>query len=323
MLPLLSSFEKAIVVTHSQSPCGFRMDESSSFEICDAAHATDQRIFYCSVCCFGYCSACWNQQLPHRRTLRGQPHIKTDLEVARKVKSVLSPSADDETQERLFEADGHTAWFGIDRSNDETLVFRDFGRYADLLDETSKDCVSDTDSTWSLDGFSRETRDRRTPSLVSFVGQTGAGKSTIIRLLIEFNSRAAWKYGAPVVGAPNAEIPASEDVHLYLDPTTAMSLAPILYADCEGLQGGEREPLGAKFKASRAMNSPVTQARYSSERVLSWATSKETKSREFAVSQLYPRLLYTFSDVIVFVLRNPRYERSALFFGPLADCYAG
>lgn len=30
------------------------------------------------------------------------------------------------------------------------------------------------------------------------------------------------------------------------------------------------------------------------------------RKREFAVSQLYPRVLYTFSDVVVFVLRNPR-----------------
>ncbi|KAL2679358.1 hypothetical protein Neosp_010132 [[Neocosmospora] mangrovei] len=34
--------------------------------------------------------------------------------------------------------------------------------------------------------------------------------------------------------------------------------------------------------------------------------------REFSVTQLYPRLLYTFSDVVVFVLRNPRAFESTL-----------
>lgn len=43
-----------------------------------------------------------------------------------------------------------------------------------------------------------------------------------------------------------------------------------------------------------------------SEREIKWATTSETQSRQFWVTQLYPRLLYTFSDVIVFVLRNPR-----------------
>lgn len=46
--------------------------------------------------------------------------------------------------------------------------------------------------------------------------------------------------------------------------------------------------------------------RHGSERDIVWAVTPETKKREYAVTQLYPRLLYTFSDVVVFVLRNPR-----------------
>lgn len=37
-----------------------------------------------------------------------------------------------------------------------------------------------------------------------------------------------------------------------------------------------------------------------------WADTPQTQKREFAVGNLYPRILYTFSDVVVFVLRNPR-----------------
>lgn len=44
----------------------------------------------------------------------------------------------------------------------------------------------------------------------------------------------------------------------------------------------------------------------SESRRISWAKTPNTKKREYAVAQLYPRILYTFSDVVVFVLRNPR-----------------
>jgi hypothetical protein len=41
-------------------------------------------------------------------------------------------------------------------------------------------------------------------------------------------------------------------------------------------------------------------------RPLKWAVDAKQQSRQFSVSQLFPRLLYTFSDVIVFVLREVR-----------------
>ncbi|KAJ4318374.1 hypothetical protein N0V84_006883 [Fusarium piperis] len=42
------------------------------------------------------------------------------------------------------------------------------------------------------------------------------------------------------------------------------------------------------------------------------ASTPAVKKREFSVTQLYPRLLYSFSDVVVFVLRNPRAFESTL-----------
>jgi energy-coupling factor transporter ATP-binding protein EcfA2 len=161
--------------------------------------------------------------------------------------------------------------------------------------------------------------DARTPCLVSFVGQTGAGKSALIKLIIGLNTRRGPEntletFPSPVVGIPGHHIPTSEDVHLYLDPPTATSEAPVLYADCEGLDGGEIEPLGTTIRKRKRSSIPQTnnsdessfRARYNSERVLAWADSSLRRTRHFAVSNLYPRLLFTFSDVIVFVLRNPR-----------------
>jgi energy-coupling factor transporter ATP-binding protein EcfA2 len=168
-----------------------------------------------------------------------------------------------------------------------------------------------------VDGTSA-TRDTRTPSLVSFVGQTGAGKSTLIKLLIDLSieaSDSAYNFRTPVIGSRGAHVPTSEDVHLYIDPTSWDGHSPILFADCEGLEGGEREPLGALYKKKRknektdgdASGSRLHKAaKIISQRELLWAHSQQA-GREFAVTNLYPRLLFTFSDSIVFVLKNPRY----------------
>jgi hypothetical protein len=128
-------------------------------------------------------------------------------------------------------------------------------------------------------------------------------------------------FPSPVTGATNDNIPTSGDVHLYSDPATYYSPRSILYADCEGLDGGENIPHGARFKqkdgipasGGRASSSDdphfrkkVRKAAHSYQRDIAWATTPDTRKREYAVTQLYPRLLYTFSDVVVFVLRNSK-----------------
>lgn len=41
-------------------------------------------------------------------------------------------------------------------------------------------------------------------------------------------------------------------------------------------------------------------------REITWACDKEKKSRQFVVENMYPRLLYTFSDIVVLVMRNAK-----------------
>lgn len=174
----------------------------------------------------------------------------------------------------------------------------------------------------------------------------GAGKSTLIKMLIDRldKNEGSSKFPSPVTSSNNDRVPTTGDVHLYADPESYNSKTPILYADCEGLDGGEAVPRGLRHRgkekdegtndmtsmmsatslgrsprpstASRASmfveshaKKRLKKSRHSSQRDIVWAVTPETKKREYAVTQLYPRLLYTFSDVVVFVLRNPRYER--------------
>lgn len=125
----------------------------------------------------------------------------------------------------------------------------------------------------------------------------------------KFSMHADSPFESPVVGSmKHDKSPTSGDVHLYADPETAYTRLPMLYADCEGLQGGEMEPAANKLR--RGIKSYPGQGKNffkGQPRPLVYAKSNsDARNREWAVKKVYPRLLYTFSDVIVFVLRNTR-----------------
>ncbi len=141
---------------------------------------------------------------------------------------------------------------------------------------------------------------------------------------MKVNSAAKARFPSPVVGSVNDNIPVSADVHLYADPHTISTDTPLLYADCEGLEGGESPPKTDQYKmqdrdpesgftrGSLSSPSPRTREKIVKKsnkvsRKISWAMGdKEKSKREYAVTELYPKVLYTFSDVVVFVLRNPK-----------------
>jgi hypothetical protein len=84
---------------------------------------------------------------------------------------------------------------------------------------------------------------------------------------------------------------------------------PILYADCEGLDAGEQPPVGSWSRRNKGSdrNRLVRKIANGKVHALEWATTDQTRTRQFAVTELYPRLLYTFSDAVVFVLRNAKF----------------
>ena len=128
-------------------------------------------------------------------------------------------------------------------------------------------------------------------------------------------------FETPLVGSVNDTTPVSADVHLYADPTTFFDQCPALFADCEGLEGGESTPRAEALReqvnlaGNTAPNSHRRRGQHVSRKI-SWALDDLRKStRQFAVGQLYPKLLFTFSDVVVFVLRNPKYVEAT--FSPI------
>ena len=225
--------------------------------------------------------------------------------MVRKLKAILHPSKKPQIIQRLHEEDESTKWFGVARDLTGRPNFEDYGRYAQLMSNISP----------------IESLGNRYPQLVSFIGVTNAGKSTLIKMLVQHeiegsNAEALSLFPSPVVGSVvNDTLPTSGDVHLYADPATHAEQLPILYADCEGFEGGERTPLGARSRR-RARSDPTKDDPLKLANVyarpIQWANSEESRQREYAVTALYPRLLYTFSDCVVFVLRNPKTFQSAV-----------
>lgn len=117
------------------------------------------------------------------------------------------------------------------------------------------------------------------------------------------------RMASPVTSSMNDFSPTTGDVHLYADPMSYHTSRPVLYADSEGLDGGEALPRGARHRTSQFVkrSRKLLKNRKITRRPVKWADNSK-KKREYTVMQLYPRLLYTFSEVVVFVLRNPRYE---------------
>ncbi|KAI1640601.1 hypothetical protein F4809DRAFT_397901 [Biscogniauxia mediterranea] len=273
---------------------------------CQTCGTTVERTFTCIQCNnLAFCEVCWPKWVLHVAGAvgwNGKPHEQADPVVVHRLRQILEPSRTEAEHEFELLEDQDTTWFGFGRDASGHPLLHDYGRFAAIMAETTTD-----------------EHGERYPQLASFIGETGAGKSTLIKLLIErqdLSSPEGSSYYSPVTSSNRDRISTTGDVHLYADPSTLYSNYPLLLVDCEGLSGGEAMPKQLRHNSQDPLRPGVDEyrpRRYSAPRRIEWAETPQTQKREFAVGQLYPRILYTFSDVVVFVLRNPRsFESSVL-----------
>ncbi|KAI1264025.1 hypothetical protein F5Y18DRAFT_418041 [Xylariaceae sp. FL1019] len=270
---------------------------------CEGCSGTEE-VKFCEACNDYYCDTCWHQRRAHRESRvgpNGIPHGQLDPIIVKRVNKWMAAPKDKEAEmiEHQFNTD--TVWFGLSKDNYGDPILAEYRRFTAVMMET-------------LEGVSEP----RYPGLVSFVGQTGAGKSSLIRLLLGIRNRDDAPLAAPVIGRGNVDVPTSADVHLFLDPASEYQ-RPILFADCEGFEGGERETVSQSTSSSSRLPvsssnevvPPLSRILHFTKRALRWASRdsrdyEKTSKRQYAVSEMYPRIFHAFSDVVVFVLNNPR-----------------
>lgn len=130
-------------------------------------------------------------------------------------------------------------------------------------------------------------------------------------MLITMNESSCGRAGEflyPVPGRPGSSNPTTGDVHLYVDPATQWTRSPLLYADCEGLDGGDKAPESFSITTAKGTGNanPLQQFRDRARRAIPGSNGLGRRTREAAVTGIFPRILYTFSDVVVFVMKEAR-----------------
>lgn len=119
---------------------------------------------YCNACQRVYCDDCYDAQLVHEDDgNRLGAHEKTDLDTANFILSVFGTKDSAEDRERLHVKNIQSKWFGTHIDEQESRIyFQEFGGLSGILRK------------------SNVLPHQQFPSLISFVGDTGAGKSTLI-----------------------------------------------------------------------------------------------------------------------------------------------
>lgn len=261
-------------------------------------------------------SPCWNRHLPQDRAADHVP-VNPLLELLVEIATYSEPAPD--LHRKLHEADRLAQWFAVKSEFVEGQVPR-----LHQTDRFRRLCNPGIlDNLWSL---------RQYPGFVSFIGDTGRGKSTIVRAMIllgcvgavseagqmdggelerKIGTVVSTKTSMPVARSKAIEdlaVPTSFGVHLYRDEANVTTAhggqdddhrardTPILFADCEGFGAGSNTP-----NAQRGDSAVLTSSHLVSDLPL---TAIQDGGCKDGIDFFYARVLYTISDVVVFVIKG-------------------
>lgn len=299
----------------SCSYCGSR--DLQNLYICESdscARNTARCDSWCSDCKLtlpcgvpGHVS-CWDSHIA-RITVPGlrATHVRYPLRDQLRMAAVFAGEVDAEKQQAQLRDDRAARWLTIDQSTAGQGADGVAAGYGTLF-------VTDRFEALTTKGYAgggggepgRRSDLDLFPSLVSFIGETGAGKSTLVKGLIQLAPDVQRPEGleTPVTRCASTgsiTAPTSEGVNLYSDPTSAASQSPIFFADCEGFGAG-----AAKGLLSSDSSSTHHQELTILDEIEISADSEigANCSRSRAVENLYARFLYAFSDVVCFVAKD-------------------
>ncbi|KAF2267002.1 hypothetical protein CC78DRAFT_577537 [Lojkania enalia] len=283
------------IVTPPQSPT---TDRNCSWDN-DCAENRESHLAFCSKCDEIYCLVHWPEERKHKPSHpQFSSHRQLPLSFPDFLQTAFSEPSDADTRARLHEDDMQSLWFGLKTRKDASPQFINRDAYLDIINTS---------------GFFP--REKQFPMLISFIGPTGAGKSTVIKALslIAHASRKDRELLKPIPGAAStAGGASSSDLHLYGDGATIDTSNPILFADCEGLYGGVPEAADIKDKVWNKSKKTLNQTwRYVRE-FPSKIVGESVPTRRYCVEDLYPRILYSFSDVVCFVTQQTNIVENTL-----------
>lgn len=132
---------------------------------------------YCNACKRVYCDDCYDVQLVHEDdSNRSGSHQKTDLDTANFIHSLFGNQDSAEDRDHSHVKNIQSKWFGTHIDEQESRsYFHDFGGFSGLLKHSPL------------------LPHHQFPSLISFVGDSGTGKSTLINGILKvINNCMSW-----------------------------------------------------------------------------------------------------------------------------------
>ena len=123
--------------------------------------ATSSHLWWCNICTIMFCERCWSGEAAHRNTTVRVRHEKTAPRIRDMIDSLMPSSFGD--LNGMHRRNQASKWFGVEIDAEALGIST---RYTELC-------------------YKNQLRKDQYPVLISFVGDTGAGKSSLISSLMK------------------------------------------------------------------------------------------------------------------------------------------